>query len=154
MSAEDASFAEQSVFGEELESVFGWFVEDDASQVYCECDDLLYVLEFDGAGLLEENLVLLAGIDESDFCGCFSVAVCQLDEKDKLFVADGESWGVDGLDDVDDAGHTGKLVEYDPVTDNCREQNWRYVRHLQILKSVTSQVIVRYHLSRAAQELI
>jgi hypothetical protein len=105
-SAGDAAFSEEFASGEDLEAVLAGVREDYALEVHGKGDVLADVLEFDEALLLEDDFFVFFDIYEADFGLGFSVAVCHFAEEDDLPVACRVAWGVYGLDDVDDAGHS------------------------------------------------
>jgi hypothetical protein len=93
-------------------------LKDDAHQVDCDGNYLADILEIDGLALLEDNFVLVIYIDEADFEMGDAVAIGHLTEKYELVVANGIPGGVDGLNNVYDAGHSRYAVENYPVADN------------------------------------
>ncbi len=115
LAAGDRALAEEGFVGEKLEAVFACVLEDDAHKVYRDGYDLADVLEIDGLALFEDDFVLVFDIYETDFEMGDAVAIGHFAEKYELVVADGEPGGVDGLNNVDDAGHSRYAVENDPV---------------------------------------
>ncbi len=118
LAADDGALAEDGVIGEQLETIFACMLEDDAHQVYRDGYDLADIFEIDGLALLEDDLVLVFDIDETDFKVGDAVAVGHLAKEYELVVANGIPGGVDGLNDVYDAGHSRYAVENYTVADN------------------------------------
>ena len=77
-----------------------------AHQVYRDGYDLPDILEIHGLALLEDDLVLVIYIDEANFKAGNAVAVGHLAKKYELVVAHGILGGVDGLNNIYDAGHS------------------------------------------------
>lgn len=95
-------------------------MEDDAHKVYRQRYYLLNVFEIHGLGLLENYLVLIFDVDESNFKISIAVAVGQLTEKYYLVLAYRIFRGIDILNDIYNARHPRYAVEYHPVTYNFR----------------------------------
>ena len=93
-------------------------LEDDAHKVNGDGDNLADILEIDGLALLENDFVLVINIDEADFEAGDAVAIGHLAEEYELVVANGILGGVDGLNNVYDAGHSRQAVKNYPVADN------------------------------------
>ena len=111
LSADDGAFAKEGIVGEQLEAIFAGMLKDDAHQVYRDGNYLADILEIDGLALLEDDLVLVFDIDETDFEAGDAVAVGHLAEEYELVMAYWKLGGVDCLDNVYDAGHSGYAVE-------------------------------------------
>jgi hypothetical protein len=118
LSANDRPFAKQGVVGKQLETIFAGVLKDHTHQVYGDGYDLADILEIDGLALLEDDLVLVINIDEPNFKLGDAVAVGHLAKKYELVVANGILGGVDGLNNVYDAGHSRQPVENYPVADD------------------------------------
>jgi len=105
-------------------------LKDDSHKVYRDGNDLLNVFEIDCLVLLENCPVLVGDIDEARFNFGIAVAVGQFAKENELVVADRVFWGVDGLHNIYNAGHSGYAVENDPVAGNGGKQNRGNVFHL------------------------
>jgi hypothetical protein len=139
LSANDGAFAEKGIVGEQLETIFAGMLEDDAHQVYGDGNCLADILEIDGLALLEDDFVLVIYIDEADFEMGDAVAVGHLAEVYELVVTNGVPGGVDVLDNVYDARHSGYAIEYYPVAYNRGKQNRGYLIHLELIPSAQTR---------------
>ena len=72
--ADNSSFAEQLVVGEYLEPVLSWFWEDNALEVHCQREYLLYILKFHLSTLLKYDLVVIIDQLDGGFCGSMAVS--------------------------------------------------------------------------------
>jgi hypothetical protein len=121
LSANDRAFAKEGIVGEQLETVFACMLENNAHQVYRDGYYLADVLEIHGLALLKDNLVLVINIDEPNFETGYAVAIGHLAKEYELVVANGILGGIDGLNNVYDAGHSRQPVENYPVAYNRGE---------------------------------
>ena len=103
--------------------------KDDTHQVYRNRDCLPDVLEIHRLTLLENGFVLVFEVNKANFKPGIAMAIGKLTEEYELVVANGVSWGVDGLNNVYNTRHTRDTVEDYPVADDCRQENWRYLFH-------------------------
>jgi len=104
-----------------------------AHQVYGNGYDLPYILEIHGLALLEDNLVLVIYINEANFEAGNAVAVGHLAEEYELVMAHWVLRGIDGLNNIYDAGHSRYAVENYPVTDNNGKENRANFIHIKSL---------------------
>ena len=118
LSANDRPFAKHSVVGKQLEAIFACMLKNHAHQVYGDGYDLPDILEIHGLALLEDDLVLVIYIDETNFKAGNAVAVGHLAKKYELVVAHRVPGSVDGLNNIYDAGHSRYAVENYPVAHN------------------------------------
>jgi len=81
-------------------------LENDTHQVYGDGYDLPDILEIHRLGLLKNDFFLLTEVDKPNLNLGAAVAVGHLAEEYELVVAHGVSGGVDGLNNVDYAGHS------------------------------------------------
>jgi len=130
-------------------------LKDDAHQVYRNRNYLPDVFEIDRLALLENNLVLVFEVNETNFKPGVTMTICHLTEEYEMVVANGVFGSVDGLDNVYNAGHSGDSVENYPVANDCRQQNWRHLFHIQSIltrANTTAQKLATVRDSGAAFE--
>jgi hypothetical protein len=118
LSANNRTFAKKDIVGKKLETEFAGMLEDYAHEVYRDGNGLPDIFEIDRLALLEDDLVLIVYINEADFEACDAVAIGHLAEVNELVVTHWILGGVDGLNNVYDAGHSGYAVKNHPVADN------------------------------------
>ncbi len=110
-------------------------LKDNTQQIYRNRDYLPDILEIHRLALLENDLVLVIEVNKSYLKPSIAVAIGQFAEEYKLIMANGVLGGIDCLDDVYNTRHTRNSVEDYPVADNCRQQNWCHVVHIQSIPS-------------------
>lgn len=104
-----------------------------AHQVYGNGYDLPDVFEIHWLALLEDDLVLVIYIDEANLKAGNAVAVGHLAKKYELVVAHRIPGGVDGLNNVYNAGHSRYAVENYSVADNNGKQNRSNLIHFELV---------------------
>jgi len=135
LSANDRPFTKHSVVGKQLETIFACMLKNHAHQVYGDGYDLPDILEIHGLALLEDDLVLVIYIDEANLKAGNAVAVGHLAKKYELVVAHRIPGGVDGLNNVYNAGHSRYAVENYSVADNNGKQNRSNLIHFEPILS-------------------
>jgi hypothetical protein len=116
--ANNRAFAKEGVVGKQLETIFAGMLKNHAHQVYGDGYYLPDILEIHGLALFKDDLVLIINIDEPNFKAGNAVAVGHFAKEYELVVAHGILGGIDGLNDVYDAGHSRYAVENHPIANN------------------------------------
>jgi hypothetical protein len=105
LSASYCPFTKQAFIGEQLKTIFAGMLKNNSHQVYRDCDYLPDIFEIHRLALLENNPVLVFGIDQPDFHPGIAVTIGHFAEENELVVPNWKFLGVNGLHYIYDARH-------------------------------------------------